>query len=133
MEEKKLSNGADYLFSPKHHGSPWKDVSVWDVDKATEYSLMNNSLIRSYYKKGSGPSFNLLSRNLSPISIGHSVRSKQLYIGKFVCDQSKWHGYPGDHVYNPQDKPTPDILKKMVTDGLISYKSMSRILQGKKL
>ena len=79
-----------------------------------------------------GYGFNIKIINSKPSIIGTNKFSKNLYIGKFVNGISSWHGYPADYQSKNQDKPSDEILEKLLSQGL-SLTSIRKIKKGQKL
>jgi hypothetical protein len=57
-----------------------------------------------------------------------------LIVAKFVDGDriEKWHGYPADHTYNPQDIPSRDILWQWKNMGYIGTCKVRKILKGQR-
>lgn len=57
----------------------------------------------------------------------------RVFIAKFVGQlDSDWHGYPADHVRNPQDIPHENVLGSWLDDELMSAAKVRKVMRGQR-
>ena len=134
--KEQLVNGDQYFFIEKHRNSAFKHASRWIINLETEFLLANDSLINDFIEeeKNKKCSYNVLNKNKKIAVIGKSNRGDCLKIGKFVkTTPTEWHGYPSDHLKNPQDIPKQPTLDKMRDLKLINKSEHSKLCRGQKI
>ena len=127
-----LYNGEEYCFIKKHRTLGNPNASVWTCTLREEFDLADNGLKNDYTESKKVLQAYNLKKGLP--ALGKNNVNPELRIAKFVnTTPAVWHGYPADHVQKNQDRPTLDVLKKMLSNDLISAKEMKKISKGQKI
>ena len=131
----KLHNQDDYYFHPKHRKTGNANACVWCIDYKTEYDLADMGIKNNYLEtRNILTAFNVLKAQNALQIVGNDDQKNPCYIAKFVnSNPNQWHGYPGNHVSNNYDKPSPETLEKFVSANLISKKDARRISKWQRL
>lgn len=121
-----------YKFKIDHrNNSPQK--SQWEISCSTEFDLAKHAFDNRFNQ--GNKYFNVLNVNEILQIVGSSIISNSirepLKICKFIKNQNDLHGYPANHMMNPQDIPPDKILKNMRSLSLISKRDHRLIRQGK--
>ena len=68
------------------------------------------------------------------ISKASASGQNYLFVAKFIDSNqnSRWHGYPADHVSNQQDIPSPTVLKNWLDSELLRPSIIRKLSKGQK-
>ena len=61
-------------------------------------------------------------------------KPRKLFVAKFIDSNknSKWHGYPADHIANQQDIPPEVVLSKWYDDNHLRLVTIRKLSKGQK-
>ncbi len=118
-----------YFISSQHrNGNPNK--SIWTISLEEEVNCFIQTISNNWKAGVEAWGIKLNGNTLQVVGISNN--KYELKLAKFVdgTNTDVWHGYPADHMYKAQDRPTTEILKLWVTEGYLSKAKMNKIRQG---
>lgn len=127
-----VKNNVFYIIVSQHILNINKEKSHWSITYQEQLNCFENSLTNNWLSNFMGWGLHIINNEIKPL--GYSKQREELKIAKFVDSykSSKWHGYPADYRNNIQDRPSSDVLRSWVEDGIIQKHQMSKIRSGKK-
>lgn len=139
QQEHKIDENVFYIHKIDHRNHS-SEKSQWKITENEErvcfkraYTAKWNAL--GYNYNYWGLHFNEMGRvDYLGISKFSGPERYDIFIAKFVDGNknSKWHGYPANHVQNNQDIPPSEVLLKWYEAGHIRKAAISKVLGGKK-
>jgi hypothetical protein len=119
-----------YFISSQHRRTGNPNKSIWTISFEEEVNCFIQT-ISNNWKAGFEAWGIKLNGNTLQV-VGLSNNNYELKLAKFVdgTNTDVWHGYPADHMYKSQDRPTTEILKFWVTEGYLTKAKMNKIRQG---
>ena len=126
-----IRNTGVYTPHPQHRNAAYANQkSQWTITIPDEHACYGTAATSGWC----GPDYGwgLYLPAGAPAPLGLSPQASQLYIAKFVQDQSVWHGYPVAHWLSPFDKPSLGTLQLWEASGYINRAKRAKISRGKK-
>ena len=133
--EYEICQGVYYIHKMDHRDNTY-EKSQWTINPGSErdcFRLAHDSQW-CITPHGWGLYFvNGKASNLGKTSAQVTER-RDIFIAKFVDGNrnSKWHGYPADHVKNRQDIPPVFVLRNWADSQFINWKTVRKITGGQK-
>ena len=120
-----------YLISSQHRKKGNPNKSIWTISLEDEVNCFIQTICNNW--KAGVEAWGIKPNGNTLQVVGVNNNNEQLKLAKFVdgTNTDVWHGYPADHMYKAQDRPTTEILKSWVEQGYITKPKMSKIRQGK--
>jgi len=119
-----------YFISSQHRRTGNKHKSIWTISLEEEVNCFIQTISNNWKVGFEAWGIKLNQKTLHVV--GLSNNNNELKLAKFVggINTNLWHGYPADHMYKAQDRPTTEILKLWVAEGFITKAKMNKIRQG---
>lgn len=122
-----------YIPNPQHRNPSFSSQkSQWIISISEEHTAYNLSSQSSWIANGACYGLHLINNRPQKLGVPPNHVIGDLYICKFVEDQSIWHGYPIAHWIHPWDKPSQQVLLNWMNAGYINRAKLSKIHRGKK-
>lgn len=106
--------------------------SQWTIPLTAEIDAFNRSWVEGWLFDALGWGLHLSDGQPDWVGVAQD-HDTQLFVAKFVGQaDSVWHGYPADHMHNPQDIPHEDVLGSWIEDDLLSRAKARKIMRGQR-
>lgn len=124
-----------YIHKIDHrNGNP--DKSQWIIPEATERSCFESAF--TTWRSSDFHRWGLHLEDGQAKYLGITKRSaperRDLFVAKFIDSNrnSKWHGYPADHILNHEDIPPEDTLALWLTAHYLRPAIIRKLSKGQK-
>jgi hypothetical protein len=119
-----------YIISSQHRRTGNPNKSVWTINFEEEVNCFIQTIDKNWKEGIEAWGIKLIGTTLQVVGISNN--NNELKLAKFVdgTNTNVWHGYPADHMYKAQDRPTTEILRFWVNEGYITKAKMNKIRQG---
>ena len=131
-----LSPTQDYFFKKDHRDNTYVK-SQWDISLKDEYDTALLAISNGYFDSIKSFYYNFVVNGSVLQFVGRSYHINKKRIPLKLCKFEQYgntiHGYPGNHIFSIYDIPAENILKKMITNNLISERQCKKILVGEEI
>jgi hypothetical protein len=122
-----------YIPNQQHRDTSFSNQkSQWTINILEEKGAYSLSSQAGWITNSSYYGLHLIDNRPQKLGISPTPSTDDLYMCKFVENQSIWHGYPVAHWASPWDKPSPQVLNDWMNLGYINKAKLSKIHRGRK-
>jgi hypothetical protein len=126
----KITESVSYSVHPSHRNRAI-GKSQWTVSETTEKNVFARMLDNEWIQGNVGWGVHVNRERLQYVGVSADGQRK-LVLAKFVDGNAnnEWHGYPADHQRSNSDIPASEILKKWLSENIMSAAKIRKISKG---